>query len=89
MTNQQNSETGITAVDSGTLNRKKCVDKHGQQKHDGKINCVILTDTETIPDIHVKLFSVTRTINKDFKVISEGKSLILNKPPPNLFLIRK
>ena len=66
-------ETKFTVGYSGTITRENNIDWHGYQKHDRSFNSVEIKDTVVFPTFHAKLFSVTRSQQKCFQVISEGK----------------
>ena len=52
MTVLQDMKNLVTIVDSGKFSGKKRVDLYGYQKHNIKINCIILTGMDIITVIH-------------------------------------
>ena len=89
MTNLRNAETRFTVRDSVTFTGVKCSNWYGYHKHERKILFVRLSYTTAIPFIHVNLFSMTPSFQKNFQLTPEGEALISNKKSIGTFLDKK
>ena len=85
MTNLKDSKTRVTVGDSRIITGTKRGDWHGYQRHDGKLHCVMLTNTAIIPGLHANLFSVIRALQKGFQVMSEGNTPTLKETSTEIF----
>ena len=59
-TNLKDDKTRVAVGYSRAITGTKRGDWNGYQIHDGKLHCVILSNTATIPVLHANLFSVTQ-----------------------------
>ena len=70
LTNLHDAETRVTVGDSRTLNRTKHCNLHGYQKRDGKLDYMMLYDTDVILVLLTNIFGVKGELQKVYQMMS-------------------